>query len=503
MKRSTRIERKILLAICVVALGPLLGAFVLGRAAIREAYLVGVSPRIGEGLERGVQVHRAYIVALRDSADRTIDAVAGSHRIHELLLGADRPGLAAHFERSLEVYPNLASIRVRIEGEWIEARREERLDPQQMRLLERTRVVEDLPGEPRLELVLAAPRAAFDQFQDAGDVAELHSRLRASSGYVSEVYLWVYFGLVVLFMAVALFFGIRLSRRVTRRVADLARATRKVGAGDLTVTVPTGATDEVAELTSAFNEMVRDLRESRERIDYLQRVGAWQEFARRLAHEIKNPLTPIQLAAQELHRSYPGEDAVYGSKLEEAVSIIEEEVATLRRLVGEFSSFAKLPEAILEDADLRDLIQDLRRAVPAILDDVGAEAEAVQVRFEAPTEPLLVRVDPMMLKRCLDNLLRNAVQAVLSGPRHGGLVRVEVVLEEPNVRVEIADDGPGIPPEDRRRVFLPYFTTKSEGTGLGLAIVKKVVFEHGGEILCAEAPEGGALFRILLPWGGR
>ena len=120
---------------------------------------------------------------------------------------------------------------------------------------------------------------------------------------MSDVYVWVFGVLVFLVILVAFLIGAILSRRVTKRVASLAEASRKVGAGDLNVSLPTSATDEITELTQAFNDMVRDLRDSRTRIEYLQRISAWQEFARRLAHEIKNPLTPIQLAAQEIEGS--------------------------------------------------------------------------------------------------------------------------------------------------------------------------------------------------------
>jgi nitrogen fixation/metabolism regulation signal transduction histidine kinase len=295
--------------------------------------------------------------------------------------------------------------------------------------------------------------------------------------------------------------GAIVSRRVTRRVTVLADASRQVGAGDLTVTLPTGATDEVTELTQAFNDMVRDLRDSRTRIEYLQRIGAWQDFARRLAHEIKNPLTPIQLAAQEMGETYDGEDEAYRKKLQHARAIIEEEVATLRRLVGEFSSFAKLPRADLSPSDLCDLIQSIEDSVPAILEDVGGGTPApVEVRVICATDPIRVRMDPMMLKRGVDNILRNAIQAVYEAhPSGGGRVFVRVYATEAAGFIEVRDNGPGISKENWDRVFDPYYTSRAEGTGLGLAIVKKVVLEHGGEVRLDRAPEGGARFSIEVP----
>jgi nitrogen fixation/metabolism regulation signal transduction histidine kinase len=248
---------------------------------------------------------------------------------------------------------------------------------------------------------------------------------------------------------------------------------------------------------------VRDLRRARGRIEYLQRIGAWQEFARRLAHEIKNPLTPIQLAVQELHRGYDGADPALARRIEDTHAIVSEEVATLRRLVGEFSAFARLPEATLAPADLASFVADNARAVEALADEYRGDdipAEALQVQVEAPVGPLPVRIDAMMLRRALDNLVRNALEALQpTAARRPGHVRVRALRERDRAVLEVLDDGPGIPEAERERVFDPYITTKAEGTGLGLPIVKKVVLEHGGEVACLDNPNGGARFRIELP----
>jgi nitrogen fixation/metabolism regulation signal transduction histidine kinase len=292
---------------------------------------------------------------------------------------------------------------------------------------------------------------------------------------------------------------VAISRRVTRRVAVLADATARVGSGDLTVEVPIEVDDEIGDLTKEFNAMVRDLRESRGRIEYLQRIGAWQEFARRLAHEIKNPLTPIQLAVQEVHRSYRGDDPVYRERLGDALAIVEEEVATLRRLVSEFSAFAKLPQARLEPADLNEFVRELGRSLQGVAEELEGKA-SVSVECIAASSALPVRIDAMMLKRAVDNLVRNSVQAVAAaGPGVRGHVRVRAERAGGFALLQVADDGPGVAAEHRARVFDPYYTTKIEGTGLGLAIVKKVVLEHAGEIECGPSELGGAMFTIRLP----
>jgi len=502
MKRPSSIARKLFLAVAVVALLPLLGSSILGRTALRNAYQVGVNPDIERGLERAVEGYHQYILALRREARVTADGIGRDYALREHAQRGDRAALLADLRQILDTHENVAALVVRDAAGEILASAEEpaRMNESERRILSRRRPLSDDGVEA--EIVLSAPLSPFEEYQRAGEVEEVFSRLVAQTNYVSNVYVWVYFAMMLIVVIVATFLGIALSRRVTRRVASLAEATRLVGRGDLSVHVPSQEQDEVAELTQAFNDMVHDLRESRERIEYLKRIGAWQEFARRLAHEIKNPLTPIQLAAQEVLARYKGDDEAYRRQLQDAVSIVTEEVATLRRLVGEFSAFAKLPEAILEPADLEDFIGDVSRSIPGILESAGPDSTVadVEVRCECESGGVPARIDAMMLKRAVDNLVRNAVRAVLEiHPDGGGIVRVCVKREAAWAELHIDDNGPGVPEDATAQVFDPYYTTKSDGTGLGLAIVKKVVLEHAGEVRCAKSSLGGAHFRIRIP----
>jgi signal transduction histidine kinase len=587
MKAFSRFERRILGAMAFAALATLVGALMLGRAALYDAYRVGVNGNVRDRLEAGVESHRAHLEALRDDAETIADAIAFHHafpgrapdasdthesvgdpfartaptddELPDSLGGFDEPldddasdgfadpleaqgdstdddpattradedeALVRFFRATLARYPSVGALALHEGGvERVRVDDPARLDPTHARPVTLFRAVDD---HRRLEVVATAPVELFTALQAAGEEAELFARLDERAELVSDVYVWVYLGFLALVIGAALVLAAVLARRVTGRVTTLAVAVRKVGGGDLTVHVPTEGNDEIRELTTAFNGMVRDLRESRARIDYLQRIGAWQEFARRLAHEIKNPLTPIQLAAQEMHRSYTGDDARYRRKLEDACAIVEEEVDTLRRLVSEFSNFAKLPRADLAPADLSEFVRDLKRSVAAIVEDVGPTARA-EVTVDAPEHAMPVRIDAMMLKRCTDNLVRNALQA-LRGRERTGKVRVsarEVDATSGSAgsaavgsgsagsaavgsgsagsaavgafELRVEDDGPGVPEKDREAIFDPYFTTKSDGTGLGLAIVKKVVLEHGGEIRCEASELGGAAFTISLP----
>jgi nitrogen fixation/metabolism regulation signal transduction histidine kinase len=498
----SRFERKILFAIGLSVFLALGGSIFLAQGALREVYRVGVNERFGAELVHGVEARRGQLMALRSGSEQVADAVGWAVEA-EMTKRRNTSRLESVLQELVERYELVHGIRV-TDGEGqevVSVSREPDPSGASMRTTTRDRHVEAGRTKLLIAVKVAVPDVYFERLQEAGAASDVYSRLQRQSASVSDVYVWVFGVMVFLVIIVAFLIGAIVSRRVTRRVTVLADASRQVGAGDLTVTLPTGATDEVTELTQAFNDMVRDLRDSRTRIEYLQRIGAWQDFARRLAHEIKNPLTPIQLAAQEMGETYDGEDEAYRKKLQHARAIIEEEVATLRRLVGEFSSFAKLPRADLSPSDLCDLIQSIEDSVPAILEDVGGGTPApVEVRVICATDPIRVRMDPMMLKRGVDNILRNAIQAVYEAhPSGGGRVFVRVYATEAAGFIEVRDNGPGISKENWDRVFDPYYTSRAEGTGLGLAIVKKVVLEHGGEVRLDRAPEGGARFSIEVP----
>jgi nitrogen fixation/metabolism regulation signal transduction histidine kinase len=369
------------------------------------------------------------------------------------------------------------------------------IDADEERPLELPRTVAGEGDAPALEVrvVVTTPAAGFARYARAGEVGEVYRRLRGGAAYLSTFYLLSYSALLLAVIVSSLAVGLVVARRLTRRVAALADAARRVGAGDLTVEVPSDRGDEVGELVRAFNAMVRDIRSSRDRIEYLQRMAAWQEMARRLAHEIKNPLTPIQLAVQDVHERYDGDDAAFRRRLGDARDIVEEEVRTLRRLVTEFSDF--------EPADLVELARECARTLePAGMLPTGARAELVpSLRAELPDAAVPVAVDAGLLRKAVDNLVRNATQALAQAGVERGHVVIAVARTPMGARLEVRDDGPGVPEPERARVFDAYFTTKSEGTGLGLAITKKIVLEHGGTIECAPGPEGGAAFRIHLP----
>jgi two-component system nitrogen regulation sensor histidine kinase NtrY len=231
--------------------------------------------------------------------------------------------------------------------------------------------------------------------------------------------------------------------------------------------------------------MVEDLTE----LLQAQKVAAWREVARRIAHEIKNPLTPIQLSAQRLRKKFNEGAADLGEVLPEATASIEREVAALKELVDEFSNFARMPELAAREVDFVQVVEQVLALYKSHAD--------IRWNIDLAPEVGKVKVDPEQIRRVLINLVDNAVTAMK------GQGTVQISATRPagagKLRVEIANDGPGVPARDRERMFSPDFTTKGRGAGLGLAIVHKVITDHHGTIRVEENRPRGVRFVIELP----
>ncbi len=321
-------------------------------------------------------------------------------------------------------------------------------------------------------------------------VAEL-SRHRIDELEADVLQIFAVLGLGALALALGL--AVVLAGSVTRPVERLAERARAVGRGERSGSIDVEARGELGDLVAAFNGMVDGLRKAEAQIVQNERLAAWQEIARRMAHEIKNALFPIQLTVQTLSRLKRRSDPQFDKAFDEGSQTILDEVGGLTKLVGEFSRFARLPKPRPEPVDLGELAQ-------AVVTLVAKPHEKVisEVRSEPATPQALC--DREMARRAITNLVGNAVEALGEA---GGRVEVTVgtstLDDEAAVRIEVRDSGPGIPAEGQARLFEPYFTTKEKGTGLGLSIVHRIVTEHRGRIEAESPPGGGALFRITLP----
>jgi nitrogen fixation/metabolism regulation signal transduction histidine kinase len=334
------------------------------------------------------------------------------------------------------------------------------------------------------------------RYQRLGDQIREIGREQRDRGDIEDAVTLVTGVASVLVLLGAVLAGFIVARTTTRKVTQLSRVMTRVGQGDLAARAPPELSgDEVGQLAQAFNHMLDELAAAQQKVAYLQRIGAWQGMARRIAHEIKNPLTPIQLAVQQLRDKDPGTDARFSKLLATSVEIVQDEVEGLRRMVASFSQFAKVPEVRTAPVTLARVLQEFERAYGHLSED---DTETLVVH--PPDGEIRLEADRQLLKQALVNLVENAVLSAREHAPAGG-VRVEIgtALVEDAVDIYVDDNGPGIDEGRRERVFEPYETSRAQGTGLGLAIVKKVVLDHGGEIWVEGAPLGGARFVLRLP----
>jgi signal transduction histidine kinase len=295
--------------------------------------------------------------------------------------------------------------------------------------------------------------------------------------------------LAALALGVVVVIGVFISRRLAHDLEKLVEGSLAASRGDLDHRVPVRSKDEVGAVAAAFNFMMEDLKTSKEKLVIAERIAAWQDIARRLAHEIKNPLTPIQMAMDTLRKSYKKQHPEFPEILEESTRTVLEEADRLKRIVAEFSDFARMPKPELVRVDLNETI----RSALALYHGV------VPVTANLARDLPELDADKGQLTQVLLNLVENARDAL--GDREGGKISVTTRKGPDRAMLVVEDNGPGVPTDLKDKVFAPYFTTKHTkgGTGLGLAIVHRIVSDHGGRITISDAPGGGARFAIELP----
>jgi nitrogen fixation/metabolism regulation signal transduction histidine kinase len=521
-----KIERRLALVILLTAIIPLAVAVVLANSMLSFASRFAQVSDVEQQLDRGVDLYKDYVRVVKDDMKHQADAIAADRALREGANSKSTDKTLRELDAVFPRYPELVSLAVEeADGNPVALRDRGRpVDDAQEKKLEVRRPLSADPAPPMLVATFAFDRHFEAELTHAGQVRDAYKTLDQERDALVFIPAYKTFAVLLAITAiVTVVLGFFLARGITRRISRLASAINLVAAGDLRVRVPVTGSDELTDLARVFNRMLGEMQQSRARIEFLQRIGAWQEMAQRLAHEIKNPLTPIQLAVQECHRKYEGGDTKYRALLDTTLEIVEEEVGTLRRLVGNFSSFARLPQAELHEASLGDFLREcseklvhLSRAADrgdSVDEEGGADAvdgEAigtpdVEVRWEVPDAPLAAAIDRQMLRRVVVNLVRNSVQAIREARASGRVAQLGHVVVSGHggpdgSSITVEDDGPGVPEEARERIFDPYFTTKVDGTGLGLAIVKKIVVEHNGSIEVTRSERlGGASFVVKLP----
>jgi len=281
--------------------------------------------------------------------------------------------------------------------------------------------------------------------------------------------------------------------RVTKPVEQLAAASQQVAAGNWNVRVETRSKDELGELARAFNQMTQQLTEQRDRLVQTERVAAWRELARRLAHELKNPLFPLQITVENLLRAREVDPGEFDEVFRESSQTLLAELANMKTIIGRFSDFAKMPAPQLQTVNLNEVVRGALKIFEAQLRAPGKAPIATQINLDDALGA--IQADPDLLHRAVQNLILNALDAMPAG----GTLTLRTEAATGGVRLEVSDTGKGLTREECERLFTPYYTTKQHGTGLGLAIVQSVVSDHGGRISVESEPERGTTFTIDLP----
>src|SRR5579872_655331 len=281
--------------------------------------------------------------------------------------------------------------------------------------------------------------------------------------------------------------------RVTRPVEQLAAAAQDVAAGNWNTQVEVAGNDEIAQLAESFNRMTGELLAQKERLMQAERVAAWRELARRLAHELKNPLFPLQITVENLLRARSLVPEQFDEIFRESSQTLLAEISNLKGIIGRFSEFSKMPQPKLQRVDINEIVRGVMQLFQAQLEAPGRAP--IRCRLELEEHIGTIAADAELLHRALSNLVLNAMDAM----PNGGALALRTRRDDGKIVIEVADTGSGLTPEECERVFSPYYTSKQHGTGLGLAIVQSVISDHHGRISVGSEPQKGTTFVIELP----
>jgi len=284
-----------------------------------------------------------------------------------------------------------------------------------------------------------------------------------------------------------------ISRRITRPIEELVDGARDVASGRWDRHIDLRGRDEVGQLANAFNEMTHTLASQKERLVQAERVAAWRELARRLAHELRNPLFPLQITVENLQRARQLSQDQFQEVFNESTATLKAELSNLNAIVGRFSDFSKMPAPKFTRVRINEALKDAMRLFEPQFNAVGKPPVATELLLGENLPE--VDADPDLLHKAFQNLILNGLDAMPAG----GTLRLTTTEKDGKIRIEVSDTGKGLTPEECSRLFTPYYTTKQLGTGLGLAIVQSVISDHHGTISVSSEEGRGTTFRIDLP----
>jgi len=289
---------------------------------------------------------------------------------------------------------------------------------------------------------------------------------------------------------IAIYAAKSLSRGISGPIQELVVGMQRVAGGDLSKPVQVKAKDEIKFVIDSFNKMTSDLKTSQQKLIQAERLAAWQDVARRVSHEIRNTLTPIQLSIRRLQNKFYPDDK---PQKDNSLITIQEEVESLRRISEEFSEFARMPQIKLEKEDLNEIIRNLTTFIKAAPGSIS-----IRLNLDENLSP--VHLDRSQFRRALHNLIKNSMEAC-EGKESANEILIEtkkIENADQSVKIKFRDFGTGMEPETLKKIFEPYFTTKKRGMGLGLSIVKRIMEDHNGKIHFSSTPGKGTCVEIYL-----
>ncbi len=482
LRKRGQLKLKMVVGLLVLSLLPLLvSSFLIGNIGeVAQNFASNHVARLRPHLQNAQGAYRELIATKRALFQQRAKALAQ----REDLLSQIEPLVKEFRAQSIEVR-SAAGERLA----YAEAARVASMDSVRYRAFPIREKIAGGDGKT-VVVVFAADQQPVEKLQALGEALAVSKQVDVVRSSLPSSYRTAFLllvgGVVVIVTLLALLFA----RGLTRRMDVLVAGARGVAKGNLDTRVTLTGADEFGELAVAFNTMVDDLQEERKKTLYLQRIGAWQDVARKLAHEIKNPLTPIQLVVQQVVSKYDGDDEKYRTLLKTCDEIVHEEVNGLRRLVDAFRDLGRLPKVEAKSLALATLLEDIQ-SDPTLSSFVQTDGDAGSCSLKA---------DRLLLRRTLVNVLENGIHAGQEAGREGRVL-LSWKCSEGSVVFQIDDEGAGVAKERREQIFDPYETSKETGTGLGLAIAKKIALDHQGDLrLSSErSAMGGARFVLRIP----
>jgi nitrogen fixation/metabolism regulation signal transduction histidine kinase len=321
---------------------------------------------------------------------------------------------------------------------------------------------------------------AFVNLQHFGQQQELESQIQQFLVAIINVFM--------LLLAISVILAIVMSNWVTKPLRFLQTNLSLIQFGKKNQIINYDKNDEIGILIREYNTKLVELEQTADQLAKSERESAWRDMAKQVAHEIKNPLTPMKLSIQQMMRVFEKENPAAKEKVDRLANSLIEQIDGLTRIANEFSNFAKMPSPVLENVEL---IQTIKNVISIF------EQEGVSILFDANVPVLEMNADKDQIIRAINNLLQNSIQAFDSN--ENGVIKIKLEVQETICKITISDNGKGIPEDRQNKVFVPYFTTKSTGTGIGLSITKQIIENHNGKIYFESKENSGTFFYIELP----